>query len=89
MANVFDGGDFLKEQTCELKFSNGFAVTVQDVPDEAMDSLTKMEEDKTPSVQDIRGVLASMIGEDVSKLEGVKLRELNAGISFLSKALFE
>lgn len=89
MAKVFDGGKFLKEHTCNITFSNGCAVSIEDLSDEGMAAIKAFSELADDfDVNAVRINLAAMLNLSAEQLAGVGIAEMKAVIDFLFESLF-
>lgn len=78
---VFDGNEFLKNATIELKLSNGKTFMVNELPHGIVKELDALPEDADETA--ILGILAKFLNIDPVELVGIGLIETKGALDFL------
>lgn len=83
---MFDGGKFLQEHACQVKFSNGLVAEVTEVQPVVLEEMQKLGDES--KAEDTYMVAAKVLGCERKSLDGVGMVELRGALDFLFGSLF-
>jgi len=88
MAKVFNGKEFMAQKSCTINLSNGVVATVSEVSDKTMKAMDELGKNEDSGINEIRTVVALMLGKKPEDLSDIGIVELRGAMDFLSESLF-
>jgi len=80
--------ELLAQKACTVNLSNGVVAVVNEVNDKAMRAMDELGKNEDSGINEIRLVVALMLGKKPEDIKDVGIVELRGTMDFLSENLF-